>query len=123
MVPNGFYKVTYGGATGEGFGLLAFLNGIVVGLDEAGVRYDGAYGEDSETGALQLHVTVTVPSGVALVVGTPARTDEWSFAVDAALPPTFANGTPVKLRTRFGAVAVAFTLMRAIDPTSPEVDH
>jgi hypothetical protein len=123
MVPNGFYKVTYGGATGQGFGLLAFLNGIVVGLDEAGVRYDGGYGEDSNTGALQLHVNVTVPAGVALVLGTPPRTDEWSFGVDAALPAAFASGAPIRLRTRFGSVTVAFTLLRTIDHTGPDVDQ
>ncbi|HXQ50898.1 MAG TPA: hypothetical protein VN802_07385 [Stellaceae bacterium] len=121
MITNGFYKVTYGGATGSGFGMLAFFNGAIVGLDEAGVRYDGEYGEDDMTGAVQMHMTVTVPENVALVVGTPARGEAWSFAVDAVLPPGFAGGAPTKLRTRFGVVTVAFTLLRGIDPPKPDI--
>jgi hypothetical protein len=119
MVQNGFYQITYDGSTGSGFGMLALMNGLVSGIDEAGVNYDGEYGEDDLTGVVQFHMRATVPEGVALVVGTPAREEAWTFAIDAVLPPGFATGTPTKLRTRFGAVTVAFKLLRRIDAAPP----
>ena len=115
MVPNGFYKISYEGATGAGFGMLALLSGLVSGIDEAGVAYDGEYGEDDQTGVVQFHVRATIPAGVGLVLGTPPKDEPWSFAIDAVLPPGFATGTPIKLRTRFGPVTLVFALLRRID--------
>jgi hypothetical protein len=114
MVPSGFYKISYEGSNGAGFGMIALMNGVLSGVDEAGVAYDGEYGEDDVTGAVQIHLRAIIPAGVALVLGTPAQAEAWSFAIDAVLPPTFASGTPTKLRTRFGTVNVAFTLLRRI---------
>ena len=104
MVTNGFYKISYGGKTGSGIGMLALMGGVVSGIDEAGVQYDGTYGEDADTGAVQFHVRATVP----------AKGEAWSFSVDAVLPPGFAAGTPVPLRTPYGSVTVGFRLLRAL---------
>lgn len=114
MVTNGFYKILYDGKTGSGTGMMALLNGVVSGIDEAGVQYDGAYAEDADTGAVQLHVRATIPGNVPLVNGVPAKAEPWSFSVDAVLPPGFAKGTPVLMRTPFGPVTVGFKLLRAI---------
>lgn len=119
MVPSGFYKIIYDGSTGSGFGMMALMNGLISGIDEAGVSYDGEYGEDDLTGVVQFHLRATIPAGVALVIGAPARDEPWSFAIDAVLPPGFATGTPTKLRTRFGPVTVAFTLLRRIETAPP----
>jgi hypothetical protein len=120
MVPNGFYKIAYEGSTGSGFGMLALLSGLISGIDEAGVAYDGEYGEDDLTGVVQFHVRAIIPAGVGLVLGTPARDEAWSFAIDAVLPPGFASGTPVKLRTKFGPVRLIFALLRRLDlPSGP----
>jgi hypothetical protein len=115
MVPNGFYKISYEGSTGSGFGMLALLSGMVSGIDEAGVAYDGEYGEDDLTGVVQFHVRAAIPPGVGLVLGTPPKDEPWSFAIDAVLPPGFVTGTPVKLRTKFGPVTLIFSLLRRID--------
>ena len=114
MVTNGFYKISYAGRTGSGFGLLAFLGGVVSGLDEAGVQYEGTYDEDSDTGAVQFSVRATIPANVGLVIGVPPKAEAWSFTVDAVLPPGFDTGTPVPLRTPYGPVKVEFRLMRAL---------
>ncbi len=120
MVRTGFYKLTYGGSTGSGFGMLALWRGGVAGIDEAGVEYEGEYGEDLVTGAVQLRVTAKVPANVALVLGTPPKPEAWSFVVEALLPPGFATGAPVKLRTKFGSVNISFSLLRALDEQLPE---
>jgi hypothetical protein len=122
MVPNGFYKVTYDGATGSGFGMLALMSGLISGVDEAGVSYDGEYGEDDLSGVVQIHVRAIIPAGVGLVLGVPARDEPWSFAIDAVLPPGFVTGTPTKLRTRFGPVTVAFTLLRRLESAAAPPD-
>jgi hypothetical protein len=114
MVVNGFYKIGYGGATGEGFGMLALLGGKITGIDEARVKYDGEYQEDDVTGSVQFHIRATVPADAPLVMGVPPRGEEWSFAIDAHLPANFASGVPVKVRTPYGQVTVTFTLLRTM---------
>jgi hypothetical protein len=114
MVANGFYKIVYDGKTGSGIGMIALLNGVASGIDEAGVQYDGVYEEDYETGVVEMHLRVTVPGNVPLVNGVPAKSDTWSFSFDAALPPGFGAGTPVSLRTPFGAVTAGFKLLRGL---------
>lgn len=114
MVTNGFYKISYDGKTGSGFGLIALVSGVICGLDEATVQYDGTYGEDQDTGVVQCHVRATVPANVPLVLGVGPKSEAWSFSIDFYLPPSFASGTPVALRTPFGSVTVSFRLLRAL---------
>jgi hypothetical protein len=116
MVVSGFYKIDYGGNTGSGFGMLALYSGRVTGIDEAGIKYDGEYFEDDVTGSVQFHLRATVPADVPLVVGVPAKGEEWTFAIDAHLAANFATGIPNKIRTPFGAATVTFTLLQALQP-------
>jgi hypothetical protein len=114
MLLNGFYKILYSGATGEGFGMLALANGNITGIDEAGVKYDGEYVEDMVTGSVQFHLRASVPADAPLVLGVPPRGEPWSFAVDAHLPPNFTSGVITKIRTPYGAVDVRFSLLRTL---------
>jgi hypothetical protein len=40
---NGFYAAYLTGSAGQGLAMLVFRNGTVVGVDAAGVKYDGTY--------------------------------------------------------------------------------
>jgi hypothetical protein len=114
MVVSGFYKIGYGGSTGSGIGMLALAGGKITGIDEGNIKYDGEYFEDDITGSVQFHLRATVPADATLVMGVPPRGKEWTFAVDAHLPPNFASGIETKIRTPFGLVTVTFTLLRPL---------
>lgn len=93
-----FYSLTVAGSTGStGVGVLVFDSGLIVGVDEAGVRYDGEYRLDR--GRLEANIIVTVPPGVSLVTGAPPPASTYSFPLSLSIPVDdvempFAVGTP-----------------------------
>lgn len=109
---EGFYSITFTGATGDsGFGIIVLDTGAVIGADATGVRYDGTYVFNPRTDLLEASITVTVPPGVTLVQGVPDRDKEWSFELVAAFPRETSE-TPVLVQTPFGPVNVIFRYLR-----------
>ena len=82
---DGFYSMRFAGSTsGVGSGILALYDGILVGADSGGVFYDGQYAVES--GFLRVDVTLTVPPGVSLVLGTPPQSAQYQFSISVAIP-------------------------------------
>ncbi|GAB0119905.1 hypothetical protein [Acidisoma sp. 7E03] len=75
---EGFWRVSYAGAAGTGFGLLVFDTGMVIGTDAFGGNYDGEYANRPERGGLEFYVTGTATVDGMLLVqgGAPLRAGE-----------------------------------------------
>jgi hypothetical protein len=74
---DGFYAVYLTTTVGQGFAMTVFRQGIIVGIDVAGVKYDGAYSA-VEGGGFEVKLTVSVPPNSLLIQGT--RTGpEWDI--------------------------------------------
>ena len=108
---DGIYKVTFRGAADWGIGLLELRDRIVAGADAAGATYDGTY-EETDT-EITLDLNMTVPPGVTLVQGQPARSTQYSVPFYVTIPKqSIAEGTPVSVELPPGPVNVIVTRLR-----------
>ncbi len=111
---DGIYSITFRGAADWGMGLLLLRNGTVVGADVGGVQYDGAYFEGPSS--VDIDIVLTVPPGVQLAQGTPARATRYSFPIKSKLSTSALDGKqPATLDTPYGPVSVIFHRLRALD--------
>ena len=112
---NGMYGIQFAvGVRPEegGFGLLTFEDGMIYGVDVAGVRYDGSY---SINAAEQAEVTlkITYPPNVRAVFGV-SNPYEWSIDATAILDPKAERGR-VTVKTSLGkAIPAEYHFMRSI---------
>ncbi len=110
---EGFYSIAFTGQTGDsGFGIFALDTSNVIGADVTGARYDGTYAYNQQTELIDADITLTVPPGVPLVQGVPARPEEWSFNFTASFPSE-AKETPVGVDTPYGPVNTIIRFLRA----------
>ena len=117
-VENGFYSIVYGGPAGSGVGVLVLCDGSITGADAGGNLYDGHYFEDLETETIKFHVDVTIPAHMPMVIGVAARPESWKFSMDGDLPPGFARGLPIIIRTGTAPVSVSFRSIRKLEDIS-----
>ena len=114
MVNSGFYRIVFAGGRGSGLGLLAIQDGKIVGVDGGGGEYDGYYSEDSTTGAVTIHLEVTIPANMPMVTGERARPETSILRIDTTLRANFANGMPITIDTSSGSINVSFALLRRL---------
>lgn len=110
---EGLYRVDYVGSTGDGFGTLVLERGRAFGSDVGGVRYDGSYTPSTDhPGCVNVHLHLTVPPNVPLVVGMPAQPMSYGFDIDC----TFASRgtTVVTVQTPFGPAQGRIAFLRAV---------
>jgi len=110
---EGFYRITFTGHFGSGFGVLVFQAGVIAGADVAGAVFDGTYTEKLATYVVDFQVTMNAPAGI-----TPVQTGV-PIAVPISLP---INGSllkneidsdvPTLLETPLGPVNVLFKKIR-----------
>jgi hypothetical protein len=112
---NWFYSVVYGSPVGSGVRVLVLCDGVITGADGGGNLYDGHYFEDEQTETIKFHVDVTIPAHMPMVIGIAARPDSWKFSMDGDLPPGFARGLPIIIRTGTTPVSVSFRSLRKLD--------
>ena len=110
---EGFYSITYAGATGDvGFGIIALDSEVIVGADVAGGRYDGEYKDNPKTEMIDANIMLTVPPGVPLVTRVPPQDKEWSFTFQASFPRETPQ-TPILVQTPTGPVNVVIRFLRS----------
>lgn len=97
---NGMYGIWFQSGQSQGTGVLTFEDGIVYGIDVAGVRYDGDYVVDDINGLAMTRLKVTYPPNVQSVFGV-TNPYEWSIDVLAAIDPRKDAGETV-VRTSVG---------------------
>jgi hypothetical protein len=83
--------------------------GKVSGVDFAGVVYVGTYAEDQE-GKTRIRLELTVPSGVALVIGEQLATaTERRVPLELVLPAAAQIGSAVPVVTSLGPLTLRMT--------------
>jgi hypothetical protein len=114
---NGFYAIYYTGVSGTGIGVLAINNGVIVGADMLGGRYDGTYKPSSTTmGSYDANVRITIPPGASLVTGALAGPQPYYMDVAMTLPANLGAEQPVRIETPTGPVNVIFRKLRDYPP-------
>ena len=69
---EGFFRITFTGTAGSGFGMLVLHGGVIVGADVTGAEYDGSYSDNSSTRTLDFRVTMRAPAGtIPVQTGIP----------------------------------------------------
>ena len=109
---NGFYAIYYTGVTGSGLGVLAINNGIIVGADMVGGRYDGTYKQSAIAGDYDAKVRIVIPPGSSLVTGALAGPQPLYMDVVMTLPENLGGEQPIRIETPTGPVNVIFRKLR-----------
>jgi hypothetical protein len=113
MPMDGIYSITFRGAADWGMGMLILQNGQVTGADASGVTYDGTF---VDTGPyIELHVTMSVPPGVALVQGVPAQSKAYTIPINQMIPKSaIETSQAILLQLAPGPVNVIFRRLRTL---------
>lgn len=110
---DGFY-VAYMSAQGYGVVLFAFQDGIIVGADAGGVKFDGIY-KYNDDGAFSGKVSVSAPPNINLVQGKSTGSAGLTYEVELAFPQNFLEFPYLELATPFGPVNVKLERLRGFD--------
>ena len=111
---DGIYSIAFRSSVDWGIGMLLLRKGTITGADVAGVLFDGSY--QAGLGGLSIKMTMTVPPGVTLVQGTPARPTQYTVPIDLTLPgDALQSQRPVLLPLPHGPVNVIFRKLRRLD--------
>lgn len=110
---EGFYSITFRGASDWGMGMLILQKGQVVGSDAGGVQYDGTYQDIGDS--ISINITMTVPPGVPLVQGIPARPQKYTVPIEATLSKhAIESSQPILLQLPPGPINVIFRQLRTL---------
>lgn len=111
MSKEGFYSITYQGADGLGFGMLALETGTIAGADIMGGRYDGRYVYSPRTDQLECEVEMAIPANVPLVTGSIEFTERQE-TLHFSLPRQIEESATVTVNLQSGPVLVKFQKIR-----------
>jgi hypothetical protein len=101
------------GKVSQGLAMLVFRKGIIVGIDVAGIAYDGTY---SETGdGLAIHLNLSIPPKTFLVQGVTTGPEKEESALAFQLPPDFVSQPFIRINAAHGPVNVKLTKLRELD--------
>jgi len=115
---DGFY-VGYMSAT-AGYGVVLFVlrDREIVGVDAGGVRFDGEYEDDPETGGFKGRILITVPPNTSLVQGVNSGPSGMNYSTNFKMPPDFLEVPFIKITTPLGEVNVKLEKLRELDRES-----
>lgn len=114
MAVDGFYVGYFTGAAGNGLGMFVFKNGVIIGVDVLGVRFDGTYRLTETSTAYLISAIVTAPAGGQLVQGVSTGPTGLTYQVDATVPVDFENANFLTIPTQFGDVNVRLRKLRGL---------
>lgn len=107
------YSAYFTGAAGIAIGMFCIGDGVIVGADAGGLRYDGTLTEHPD-GSLEGIVQFRVPPGTPLITGLTARESQ-TISAAVKLPRGFDDGKTVTLiHTPAGPVNARFERLREL---------
>jgi len=110
---EGFYRIAFTGASGSGFGILVFSNGLIVGADAAGAIYNGAYTGNSPDQSIRFTVTMNAPAGVTPVQTGIPLASQLNLPISGALSENdIKSENTILLQTPIGPVNIIFKKLR-----------
>jgi DNA-binding transcriptional regulator YiaG len=110
---DGMYGISFQGQEGAGMGVMIFDDGRVYGTDTQGVRYDGDYLYDEDSGLAEVKVKVTFPPNVRAAFGI-SNPYEWAFDITTSFYPKQRSG-PIEVCTSIGQpISAQFAFLRPL---------
>ena len=110
---NGFYAAFLTGTGGQGFVMLIFRNGNIIGVDASGVHYDGAYVE--ATGGHAVKLRVAIPPNTLLVQGVSTGPQVENSEQAFTLPVEFLALPFIRVDAAHGPVNVRLVKLRELN--------
>ena len=111
MSIDGFYAGYFTGLSGSGMAMFILSSGVIVGADNAGVKFDGKYSK-VDTGGFAGSVTVSAPPNVNLIQGVTSGAAGLTYAVPFEFSPDFVEEPFIKISTPMGPVNVKLVKLR-----------
>ena len=111
---DGFYVGYFTGLGGSGQALFILRQGVLVGADPLGVRFDGTYALNKDGSNYVGAVMVAAPPNGQLVQGVNSGPAGLSYEVPLALPADFISSSFLSLDTPLGPVNVRLELLRTL---------
>lgn len=112
---DGFYSAFMTGADGQGYALLVFREGNIIGADPLGVTFDGTFGPEPNGDGWSGEVHVKAPAGGTLIQGVSTGPSGLSYSVPIRLPVDFAERPFIHIETPLGPVNVKLTKIRGVE--------
>lgn len=109
---DGFYVGYMTAASGYGVVLFVFQGTTIVGVDAGGVKFDGDFTHNPDTGEYQGKIRVDAPPNISLVQGIATGPSGLKYTVPFSLPSDFLTSPFIKVETPFGAVNVKLEKLR-----------
>lgn len=109
---DGFYAIYFAGTEGEGVGLLVIADGILVGVDGGGVKFDGKVAPEADGNGFSGKVHVSAPPGMALIQGIATGENGIEYDIGIHLPFDFQEIEYISISTPFGTVNAKFIKLR-----------
>lgn len=104
----------FSGATGHTMGMFVIGDGLLVGADFSGIRFDGSV-SPAKDGSLEGLVRFIIPAGAQLITGLSASDSPQEVTAKIALPFEFDDGKHVvRIDTPAGPVNARFERLREI---------
>jgi hypothetical protein len=111
---NGFYGAYLTGGASQGFAMLVFRNGTIVGIDVSGVKFDGTY-KDTEDGGFSVKLTVSIPPNTLLIQGAKSGPETEKSELEFQLPVDFLSRPFIRIDGRHGPVNARLTKLRELN--------
>lgn len=109
---DGFYSAYMTGTDGEGYALLVFKDGKIVGADPLGVIFDGTYTPREDNSGWDGQVHVKAPAGGTLIQGVNSGSTGINYTVPITLPKDFSQQPFIHINTPLGPVNVRLSKIR-----------
>lgn len=111
---DGFYSVYTSGTHGQGFAMLVFMEGKVVGADEYGFVFDGKY-SDLSGDNISISLLIKAPPNAPLIQGGATGPQGEESKIDVQVPRDFTSHKFIRIETPRGPVNVRLVKLRAIN--------
>jgi hypothetical protein len=110
---EGFYSAYITGKEGQGFAMIIFMAGRIIGADAGGFLYDGQYVEGGD--GMSVSLSIKAPPNVPRVQGGLTGPEGEESLLNFHLPQNFASNDFIRIDTQRGPVNVKLVRLRGIN--------
>ncbi|MBZ9851222.1 hypothetical protein LB565_24855 [Mesorhizobium sp. CA14] len=110
---DGFYTAYFSGLAGNSIGIFVFKEGLVVGADAGGGRYDGEYALTDDGKHIEAKIHFTPAMGNQTITGISADAEPGGVEVPLRLPVEFNRTDVHRIETPIGPINAKFDKIRS----------
>lgn len=110
---DGFYAAYLTGKVGQGLAMFVLKKGAVVGVDVAGISYDGTYTETADD--IAIHLKMSIPPKTFLVQGITTGPEKEESSLAFRLPRDFLSQPFIRIDAAHGPLNAKLIKLRELD--------